>query len=297
MRLKIRHEMTFDYEEPSSAAILVLRLTPRSSANQFVKRWRVEIDVDARLDRSEDAHGNITHTVFAEGPLSSMRIAVDGEIDTIDTAGVVKGAVNRLPNGYYLRDTALTRCGPEIQALAREAAAKGHGERLSTLHAIMARLHKAVAWVAVRPGHHPTAVETIRSGDGSARDIAHVAVAAARSIGAPARYVRGYLLEADGTAQNRSHAWLEAFVDGIGWIGFDPTANLCPTDRYVRVATGADHLDAAPVRSTLTAAAAAKVAVQINVQKGRAVVIDPDPPWPGPAQIQVQTQSQSQSQS
>ena len=66
-------------------------------------------------------------------------------------------------------------------------------------------------------------------------------------MGVPARYVSGYLMMNDRVDQDASHAWAEAFVQGIGWIGFDVSNQISPDERYVRVATGLDYSEAAPV--------------------------------------------------
>ena len=88
MRLKVRHQTTYTYGWAARSAIQTLRMTPRSCDNQFVRRWRVEVDADARLDRSEDPFGKITHTVYIAGPLMSIKVTIDGEVDTTDTNGV-----------------------------------------------------------------------------------------------------------------------------------------------------------------------------------------------------------------
>ena len=74
--------------------------------------------------------------------------------------------------------------------------------------------------------------------------------AAARTLRVPARYVVGYLLAQD-TKLTETHAWAEAFVPEIGWVGFDAANRLCPTDRYVRLACGLDSADAAPIRGNV----------------------------------------------
>ena len=88
------------------------------------------------------------------------------------------------------------------------------------------------------PGGAPTAATS-----------AHIFIAAARLRGVPARYVAGYFHREDGeTGPEHAHAWAEAYVPGLGWIGFDPAHKLCVTDQHIRVAIGLDHLGAAPVR-------------------------------------------------
>jgi len=76
-----------------------------------------------------------------------------------------------------------------------------------------------------------------------------VLTSAARALGWPARYVTGYLLPGpDGVSDGATHAWTEIWLDGLGWVGFDASTGLCPTDAYVRLCAGLDAADAAPLR-------------------------------------------------
>ena len=95
----------------------------------------------------------------------------------------------------------------------------------------------------------PSASEAFALKRGVCRDLCHIFIAAAHHLEIPARYVAGYLQMADGRIdQEAGHAWAEAFIPDIGWVGFDPANGVCPTEDYVRVAVGLDSLGAAPVR-------------------------------------------------
>jgi transglutaminase-like putative cysteine protease len=85
------------------------------------------------------------------------------------------------------------------------------------------------------------------AGLGVCQDHAQIFIAAARAMEVPARYVSGYLLMDDRIAQEATHAWAEAWVPGLGWVGFDVSNGISPDPRYVRVATGRDYRDAAPI--------------------------------------------------
>lgn len=298
MRLRIRHLTRYTYEEPVRSALQVLRLTPRSSDGQHVKRWLVEVDANARLVKGEDAWGNITHTLFVEGPIAALTISIDGEIDTRDTGGIVSGVVERLPRPLYLRQTALTHPTPELRTLARDASAAEGGDRLATLHRLMRTVHERLRFDIEATTVATTAGEAYAAGHGVCQDFAHVMAACARSLGTPARYVAGYFLRTDTTEQEAGHAWAEAWIDGIGWIGFDPAHAVCVTDRYVRVATGLDYLDAAPVRGTRIGGISEELSVAVHVEERAALV----PVRTQVRQVQAQrqarlAQSQSQEQS
>ena len=269
MRINIRHATTYHYESAAESALQLLRLTPRSHEGQFVRRWRVAVDADARLESSEDAFGNITHMVFLSGPLEQAEILIEGEVETTDTNGVVRGAVERQPHRLYLRETALTRPTPEIRKLARDMAASQGGNTLAILHGLTAHLHEEMAFEVGATSASTNAGEAFKAKTGVCQDFAHIFIAAARCLGVPARYVSGYFLRTDMVQQEAGHAWVEAHADGIGWIGFDPTHGLSPSDRYVRLAIGCDAQEAAPVRGSRIGGEKETLAVSLQIAQGQ----------------------------
>ncbi len=139
MRIRIFHETVYRYETPAKSAIEILRLTPRNHDGQYIVRWRIELNVDCRLDPFEDAFGNLAHSFTVDGPLSELVIRVDGEVETQDTAGVVSGTMERFPPSLYLRETPLTAPDAAIAAFAQETAKRANGDPLAD----PARAHRA----------------------------------------------------------------------------------------------------------------------------------------------------------
>jgi transglutaminase-like putative cysteine protease len=272
MRLKIKHETHYSYGRPAGSAVQVLRLTPRSHDGQFVRRWRVEIDADCRLDRAEDAFGNIVHTFTVDGPISTMKVMAEGEIDTESRGGFVRGSFERFPVGFWLRDTALTRIEPELRQYARMIASGEGGDKLATVHSLMTAINNDFRFMIGETTAATTALQAFKQKSGVCQDLAHVFVACSRSLGIPARYAGGYYLRTDTIDQAAGHAWAEANVDGLGWIGFDPANGVCISDRYARVAVGLDYLDAAPIRGTRTGGSQEELTVAVEVKQGQEMI-------------------------
>ncbi len=151
MRLRLRHETNYDYAEPARGAIQVLRLTPRNHATQFVRRWRVEIDADCRLERDEDAYGNITHIFSIDGPIERMRILVDGEIDTSASTGVVRGSLERFPLTYWTSETPLTAAGEGLREFASDLSAQEGGDPFAFLHRLNSTIFENFTFLPGRP--------------------------------------------------------------------------------------------------------------------------------------------------
>ncbi len=271
MRIRISHATTYAYVGAPTLVTQVLRLTPRDHDGQHVIAWRIDLSENCLLHQHEDAFGNIAHSFTAEGPFRELTVAVDGDIDTQNTDGLVNAAIERFPPQLFLRETALTHADAAIVDFARTARAGTDGDTLALLHALMTALNREIAFDTDPTHAATTAAEAFSIRRGVCQDLTHIFVAAARVLGIPARYIGGHFHRADGvTAQEAGHAWAEAFIENLGWVGFDPTNGICTTEAHVRVAAGLDYLGAAPVRGTRFGGAgeSLKVAVRVD-QAGR----------------------------
>lgn len=268
MRIRIRHETQYRYDVAAGGVIQTLRLSPRNHDGQYVVDWRIDVSENCRLDQHEDAFGNIAHAFTADGPFTALRVLVEGEVETLAADGIVRGAVERFPPSLYLRETPLSRADAAITAFARETRARAGDDTLSLLHGLLNRVHDDVAFDVDPTNAGTTAREAFALKRGVCQDLTHIFIAAARSLGIPARYVGGYLHRADGvTRQEAGHAWAEAFVPDLGWVAFDPANDICATEAYVRVAAGLDYLGAAPVRGSRYGGDGESLTVAIQVDQ------------------------------
>ncbi|MCX7899367.1 MAG: transglutaminase family protein [Methylocystis sp.] len=270
MRIRIQHQTTYRYEQPARRVIQKLRLTPRSCDNQTIEDWRIDIDQDCRLHVNEDAFGNIVHTFSAEGPIDSVTAFVEGEVETSDLSGVIQGVSERLPPELYLRATPLTAPSPAINAFAKEITAR-QTQTLACLHELLASTYAIMTFDTDATHVATTAADAFETKCGVCQDFAHLFIACARSLSIPARYVSGYFLRSDGKDdQPASHAWAEAFVEDLGWVGFDPAHGLSPDDAYVRVAVALDYLGAAPIRGARAGGGGETLDVSVRVGAAQA---------------------------
>jgi len=267
MRIRIAHTTTYAYDIPARSVIQVLRLTPRAHEGQRILRWRVEVDGDGRLRAGEDSFGNITHTLSLAGPLAGLKVTVAGEIETSDTSGILRGSVERFPDSVFLRTTPLTEADPAIADFAETVAAEHGPERLDLLHALLRAVHGEITFDTRPTAVTTSAAEAFALRCGVCQDLSHIFIAAARHLDIPARYVSGHFARGDGVVeQEAGHAWVEAMVPGLGWVGFDPANGISPTDAHVRVAIGLDYLGAAPVRGSRYGGGGEHLAVALTVE-------------------------------
>lgn len=264
MRIRIDHSTRYAYARPARFIVQMLRLTPRSSEGQQVNDWRIETDVDARLRRTEDAFGNIVHSLYTERPTDTLTIRVMGQVSTVDTGGLLRGLPERLSPVVFLRDTPLTQADGAITELAHTM---GEGGSLERMHRLMGAIHRDVAFVVGATSASHTAADAFAMKRGVCQDHAQIFISAARRLGVPARYISGHLNRSDGQHdQDAAHAWAEAWIDGLGWVGFDPANGICPTDQYVRVAAGLDALGATPIRGTSYGGGQESLTVALHVR-------------------------------
>ncbi len=267
MRIRVEHRTTYLYDDPPTAIVQILRLTPRHHEGQQVRNWQIFLDHDAHLVPGEDAFGNITHTLSLNRALDDLTIGVEGEVETHDTGGVLKGMPERFPPGLFLRDTPLTQADDAIKAFAKDLIRPV--DPLDGLHALCAAIHETLRFDQARTDVTATAAQAFAGKGGVCQDFAHIFIAAARSAGIPARYISGYMLRTDTPRQEAGHAWAEAFVPTLGWVGFDPANCISPTDAHIRVAMGLDYLGAAPVRGSRNGGTAEQLQVSITVGQAR----------------------------
>lgn len=244
MRLKISHTTEYVYDEPVPYSLQRLRLTPSSGPTQNVLDWSVTVD-GAKIETGHtDQFGNRTELVSAEGAEHKIRIIASGEVETYDKAGVFGPHQGFCPLWLFLRETARTKPGKLVKELVKGI--NGDSE-LAHMHALMDAIHEAVAYTPGTTTTETTAEEALAAKTGVCQDHAHIFISAARLQNIPARYVSGYLLMEGQEEQVATHAWAEAHIPGLGWVGFDAANKVCPDERYVRIASGLCYRDCAPI--------------------------------------------------
>jgi transglutaminase-like putative cysteine protease len=266
MRLKILHTTTYSFDAPVPYGLQQLRLVPKSRAGQTVLRWEMEIEGGKAETEFTDHHQNHVSLIGFDADATSIVVHCEGEVETAETHGVTGRHGGFAPLWYFLKSTDLTRAGPRVRALAK-GLKEEEAEDIPRLHALSARITAAVPWATGVTHAATSAEEAVEHGQGVCQDHAHIFVAAARAMGYPARYVSGYLMMNDRVHQDASHAWAEAHVEVLGWVGFDVSNGYSPDMRYVRVATGLDYREAAPVSGLRFGSGGEAMSIDIQVQQ------------------------------
>lgn len=266
MILTVLHATTYRYQEPVRGVVQSHRLTPSAFDGQKVLRWRVEVEGGLPGGGFRDGAGDWIQSCSVRGPVSEITVRVTGDVETFDLAGVLRGHRETVPPEAYLRETAATRPDAALTELGRTAAT-GAQDALEAAHRLSAAVGAAIAYTPGTTHAHTTAAEALAQAEGVCQDHAHALIAAARSQGMPARYVSGYLMAAaDAAPHEAAHAWAEIFIAGLGWIGFDPANECCPDDRFIRLGSGYDARDAAPIRGIARGPGSESLDVTVAIQ-------------------------------
>lgn len=268
MLLSVDHVTHYTYDRPVRGVVQSHRLTPSHFDGQRVMDWAVSVTGGVMGGSFRDGAGDLVQSWTIAGPVCEIAVHVQGQVETTDLAGLLKGHRETVPPLAYLRRTAATMPDAAITELASAFTA---ADLLGGAHTLSAAVSDNIAYAPGTTHGATTAAQALALGTGVCQDHAQVLIAAARVAGLPARYVSGYLqANADGAAHEAAHAWAELYVQGFGWIGFDPANRCCPDARYIRLGSGLDAQDAAPIRGIPRAvgsrgAAAENLAVTVAI--------------------------------
>lgn len=266
MLLHITHETRYLYDQPVDYALQKVRLRPLDNPLQNVVDWTVAVEGGKIETSYRDHYGNHTDLVSITPETQNLIIRAQGTVDAVDGAAGVLGPVyGRAPLWHFAQPTPLTVAGDGVKALVRvlETAT----DLLTGLHDLSAAVLAATPYQTGKTAADTTAEAALGIGAGVCQDHANIFIAAARVAGLPMRYVSGYLMMNDRVDQDASHAWAEAHVPDLGWVGFDVSNGYAPDERYARVAVGRDSADAAPISGMRMGSGAESLIVSLQVQQ------------------------------
>lgn len=266
MRLSIRHTTRYEFSEPVVHGLQRLRLTPKNTHGQEILDWHMALEGAEIEVEYDDQHHNRTTLVAAEPGVRQVSVICSGTVMTSDNAGVIGQHAGHMPLWCFLRPTALTRAGLKVRALVA-GVDEDRDNKLDFLHALSAAIRQAIEYEPGITDVETSAEQALAAGRGVCQDHAHVFISAGRLLDIPMRYVGGYLMMDHTTEQEAGHGWAEAHVDGLGWVGFDVSNGISPDERYVRVATGCDYSEAAPVTGIALGAGEIALNVHLSVEQ------------------------------
>lgn len=264
-RLLIKHKTVYDYDAAVRYGLLQLRLIPMNSLGQRTEEWNLYIEGGKIQVQYKDHHDNQVALVSLNPGTNRVAVTCQGAVSVQDQQGIIGRHQGPLPLWVFRRQTPYTKAGIQCRSLVERV--QGDVGSLPWLHDLSSIVRSAVTYEVGTTDAYWSAEDAANAGHGVCQDHAHIFIACCRSKGVAARYVSGYLLLDDQTHQHASHAWAEAHVEGLGWVGFDVSNGISPDHRYVCLATGLDYCGAAPVSGLRYGQAHEKLAVHLSVQQ------------------------------
>lgn len=266
MILDISHSTDYHFGEPPEYGLQQIRLTPVTHAGQAVLNWALTFEGGTSEATFTDQNQNTVHLISLNAGSRRLTVKSEGRVDMADMNGIVGAHSGYAPLWLFMHQTTLTQVGTGVLDLAKSVQASS-GTDLEKLHALSQAIVKRVVYETGKTDSMTTAEDAIKAGVGVCQDHTHIFLAAAREAGFPARYVSGYLMMNDRVAQDATHAWAEAYIEDLGWTGFDVSNQISPDERYVRVATGLDYSQAAPISGLTFGGRDETITVDVQVQQ------------------------------
>lgn len=287
MFYSIRHVTRFRYSAPVRESVMELRMQPRSEGPQTLRSFQIATNPRAQLYAYTDHLGNAVYHFNLLREHEELRIEA--------TAVVEIGQMRPLPekldalewgryNSFNLSDdhfdmlepSKFARPSPELESFMRIAdLGKPEGDPLTALKTLQRTIYDSFEYQSgVTEVNSPIEV-ALEQRRGVCQDFAHIMTAIGRAWRIPCRYVSGYLHHKGGrdrSAADATHAWVEAYLPSLGWVGFDPTNNITACERHIRAAVGRDYADVPPTRGTYKGGADSELSIAVSLEPTQAPV-------------------------
>lgn len=278
MHLAIEHCTEYRYSRAVFLEPLTVRLRPRCDVTQVLHTYNLTVDpAPSGIGQCVDLDGNDSHTIWFDGLHERLSIEVTAVVQThrsnpfdflIDDVRaltlplVYDDRVRPALIHYLQRPQADTAVDLFSRAIQTEAG----GDTVRFLTLLAERIHGTFQYSVREHGEAWTPRETLQRKFGACRDFAMLYLDACRCLGLAARFVSGYSY-ADATSKHHLHAWVEVYLPGAGWRGFDPSAGLAVADRHVALATGRNAEDASPIFGLYRGDASPMLMTSVSIDK------------------------------
>jgi transglutaminase-like putative cysteine protease len=285
----IRHFTRFRYSRPISQSMMEVRMHPRSEGSQRCFTFQLSVNPKARIFSYSDHVGNLVHHFDLPLPHQQLTIIVDALVNMEKQEEVqeslgpeawndLDAMVHNEDHWEMLMPSRFARTSPELAMLAQELGFERRDERdpLETLRAMSTSIYESFDYVKQSTAVHSPIETALESRRGVCQDFAHIMTTMTRNLRIPCRYVSGYMYHTsdheDRSSEGATHAWVEALLPGLGWVGFDPTNNLLARERHIRTAVGRDYADVPPTAGTLKGSAETELQVRVRITPSEAVL-------------------------
>ena len=277
----IRHVTRYRYPTPVRESVMEVRKQPLTNEHQRCVNFHLTISPEVPILRYQDHLGNQVH--HFDVPWSHQEISVTAEaVVEVKTAAAEspdsEGSWDELDAitgqaDYWdmLMPSRFVEPGPALLKLAEELDAKRRLTPLALVRELNRSLHSNFVYDrSITKVDSPIAL-ALEARRGVCQDFAHILLGLLRHVAVPARYISGYLYlepgsnELVGPETRGSHAWIEAFLPRLGWVGFDPSLGELADHRHIAASIGRDYSDVPPTRGVYRGEAKGELTYAVQV--------------------------------
>ena len=277
MRLQVFHRTRYLYRLPVRESYNELRLRPATEDKSRLEFFLLNVQPPVRLRHFRDTYFNYVHYFELAEPHRELVIESQSTVNTTSPyidgkpLGVTFGALAAMQDDMlrdYLGNSRYVDRRPELWKLALDITS-GITDVFTAAESITRHIFENWTYAPNTTTAATHVREILDTKQGVCQDFAHLMIGLCRAIGIPARYVSGYLYNGPHSllrGAQASHAWCEVFIPGRGWYGLDPTNNIPADERHIKIATGRDYNDAAPVSGHFDGPPGATTALHVDLR-------------------------------
>ena len=292
----IRHLTKFVYSKAVSESVMEVRMHPRSDSNQRCLTFSLSVSPRCRAFSYRDHLGNNVHHFDIPGQHGQLIIIAESLVEYQPLADIPSFLApdawqqldSMVAEGDYwemLLPSEFACPSPALEKLSAELDVRRRDDPMMLLLELNKQLYDYFSYSSLTTRVDSPIDVAIDSREGVCQDFSHIMITLVRQLGIPCRYVSGYLYhrqqDHDRSTSDATHAWVEALLPHLGWVGFDPTNALVAGDRHIRTALGRDYADVPPTRGIFLGRTESDlyVAVQVTASE-QAPALDQDLPIP-----------------
>lgn len=248
------------YDGLVKEALFDMLVIPCNDAHQRLLNHRIQTSVASSLSYYRNTFGFEVTRVKTLEPFHSFELHMFADAEVSHEAmqfpplqaatqhEMLDSLDFRIDYHLYLQPTPLTTVSDHCPVIARSEAVEDFLERLNS------EVHQLLEYRSFVTTTETTARQAMELGVGVCQDYSHIFLAFARSNSIPCRYVCGYISQGyHFLGDMQMHAWVEAYIPGQGWKGYDPTNNILVGENFIKVAHGLDYSDCSPINGVLMA--------------------------------------------
>jgi transglutaminase-like putative cysteine protease len=253
MILEIQHETRLEYSEAVTESVAEVRMEPASDADQSCRSFHLALAPAAECHHYQDGFGNRVHHYNYLAAHDRVRVLAASIVETHPRVRVLTAStaiypldpeIVELEAFDYLAFRGPVRATPRLAALCQHLHPRDGMHLSEFIVQVMHYIKTHYEYARDVTDASSPVDDVLEKGKGVCQDFAHLMIALLRSFHVPARYVSGYIHRPN--QESQSHAWCEAWLPDLGWLGFDPTNNQLVNEHFVKVAVGRDFTDVPP---------------------------------------------------